>query len=249
MSAFAGAACVVIGFVSGFLNVLAGGGSFFTLPLLLFLGLPASIANGTNRVGVLAQNIGGVWGFHRHDVVEWRWALSVSVVAVAGGAIGAWAALGISDFAFRRILSVLMLAVALLTLVQGRITGGARGRPDRSPFHWTMVTGFFLVGLYGGFIQAGVGFLVLAITTIAGMDLVRGNAVKVLTVMLLTLVPLAIFAATGNVNWPLGLALGAGNLAGAMVGVRFAVLRGHRWLERVVMMAIVIFAVLLWITD
>src|SRR5919109_1604051 len=172
MSAFALIACVLIGMVSGFLNVLAAGGSFLTLPLLLFLGLPASIANGTNRVGVLAQNIGGVWGFHRHDVIEWRWALSVSIIAVMGAAIGAWAALGISDFAFRRSLSILMLAVTLLTLMLRRLPGAAAGRPRRSPLHWTMITGFFIVGLYGGFIQAGVGFLILAMTTIAGMDLV-----------------------------------------------------------------------------
>jgi uncharacterized membrane protein YfcA len=249
MSAFALTACVLIGLVSGFLNVLAAGGSFLTLPLLLFLGLPASIANGTNRVGVLAQNIGGVWGFHRHDVIEWRWALSASVVAVGGAAIGAWAAIGISDFAFRRVLSILMLTVTLLTLFRRHLSGTAPGRPRCSPLHWTMITGFFIVGLYGGFIQAGVGFLILAMTTLAGMDLVRGNAVKVLTVMLLTLLSLAIFAGTGNVNWPLGLALGAGNLAGATVGVRFAVLRGHRWLERLVTIAILVFAALLWITE
>jgi uncharacterized membrane protein YfcA len=242
-------ACVLIGLVSGFLNVLAAGGSFLTLPLLLFLGLPASIANGTNRVGVLAQNIGGVWGFHRHDVIEWRWALTVGAISDAGAAIGAWAAIGISDLAFRRVLSILMVVVTLVTLVLRRYSGIAPGGAHRSPRHWTMITGFFIVGLYGGFIQAGVGFLILAMTSIAGMDLVRGNAVKVLTVMLLTLLSLAIFAGTGNVNWPLGLALGAGNLAGASVGVRLAVLRGHRWLEQIVFGAVIVFAVLLWLTE
>ena len=241
-------ACVLIGIVSGFLNVLAAGGSFLTLPLLLFLGLPASIANGTNRVGVLAQNIGGLWGFHRHDLVEWRWALSVSAIAVLGAAVGATAAIDISDGAFRRILSVLMLAMILLAFVQNRFGGGRHGGPKTKPYHWTMIIGFLIVGFYGGFIQAGVGFLILALTTIAGMDLVRGNAVKVLAVMLLTFLSLAIFAGTGHVNWPLGLALGAGNLAGATVGVRFAVLRGHRWLERFVALAVVVFAVVLWIT-
>jgi uncharacterized membrane protein YfcA len=242
-------ACVAIGIVSGFVNVLAGGGSFLTLPLLLFLGLPASIANGTNRVGVLAQNIGGVWGFHRHQVVEWRWALSVSAVSIVGAALGAFAALDISDFAFRRILSVVMVVVTLWTLIQSQRAGPPGGSPKRPPFHWTMLAGFFVVGLYGGFIQAGVGFLILAMTTIAGMDLVRGNAVKVLTVMLLTVLSLAIFAGAGHVNWPLGLALGAGNLAGATIGVRFAVLRGHRWLERIVLILVVVFAVLLWINE
>lgn len=239
--------CIVIGFVSGVLNVLAGGGSFLTLPLLLFLGLPASVANGTNRVGVLAQNIGGVFGFHRHGVLEWRWALLVSIVSMAGAAIGVWGALNVPDFAFRRILAVAMLATTLWTLFSRRGSVKGTGRPTRSPFHPTMIGGFFIVGLYGGFLQAGVGFFILAMTTLAGMDLVRGNAVKVLNVMLLTILSLAIFAGTGNVNWPLGLALGLGNFLGSVAGVRLAVLRGHRWLEQVVTITIVIFAIMLWV--
>jgi hypothetical protein len=122
------------------------------------------------------------------------------------------------------------------------------GAPPRSPWHWSTVLACFGVGIYGGFLQAGVGFLVLAATSAAGLDLVRGNAVKMLSVLLLTMLSLAVFAGTGNVDWPLGLALGAGNLAGAMVGVRLAVLKGHRWLERIVTITIVIFAILLWVT-
>ena len=66
--------------------------------------------------------------------------------------------------------------------------------------------------------------------------------------MLLTLLSLLVFAGTGHVQWPAGLALGAGNLLGAMVGVRIAVLRGHVWLEHVVTATIVVFAILLWAT-
>src|SRR5690606_7587410 len=135
-----------------------------------------------------------------------RWALVVSVPAVAGAIVGVWAALNVPDIAFRRILSLVMLAVTLGTLLHKSIAGQPRPEPVR-PGHWTMLVGFFLTGLYGGFLQAGVGFLTLGMTTIAGHDLVRGNAVKVFTVMLLTLLSLAVFAGTGNVNWPAGLAL------------------------------------------
>lgn len=239
------AALFVAGAVSGTLNVLAGGGSFLTLPLLLFLGLPAAVANGTNRVGVFTQSLGAILGFHRHKVLDWRWALGASVPAVAGAAIGAWAALSITDFAFRRVLSVAMLAVTLWTMLGAGRIGEAR---PRGPFHPLVIAGFFVVGLYGGFLQAGVGFLVLAVTTLAGMDLVRGNAVKMLSVLLLTVVSLAIFAGGGVIDWPRGLALGLGNFAGSLVGVRLAVLRGHAWLQRVVTGAILVFAVLLWVT-
>lgn len=247
MSALALLGCAAIGFIAGVINVVAAGGSFLTLPVLLFLGLPAAVANGTNRVGVMSQNLSAVWGFHRHRVLEWRWALAASVPAVGGALIGVWAALVVPDVAFRRILSLLMVVVTLWTLARRARSGRAAGeQPIRHPWHWTMLLGFFGVGLYGGFVQAGVGFIVLAMTTVAGLDLVRGNAVKVVAVLLVTLLPLAIFAGTGHIHWPLGLALGAGNVLGGLVGVRLAVLHGHVWLERVVTATVIVFAALLW---
>lgn len=240
-------ALAAVGFIAAIINVLAGGGSFLTLPLLIFLGLPAAVANGTNRVGVLAQNISAVAGFHRHGMLPLSWALRVSVPATVGAAIGAWAAMNVPDLAFRRILSIVMLAVAFATLLRRGTTSGPAPEP-RSPWHPTMIAGFFVTGLYGGFLQAGVGFLALAMTTMAGLDLVRGNAVKVLTVLLLTLVSLVLFAGTGHVDWPAGLALALGNLLGGFVGVRVAVLKGQAWLEPVVSVTIVVFAMLLWVT-
>jgi len=241
-------ALCLVGFLAAVINVIAGGGSFLTLPLLIFLGLPASVANGTNRVGVLANNVSSVLGFHRHQVLPVRWALGVSVPAVVGAGFGVWAALNVPDIAFRRILSLVMLAMTLGTLLHRSIRGAPRAEP-RSSGHWTMVVGFFVTGLYGGFIQAGVGFLALAMTTLAGLDMVRGNAVKVFTIMLLTLLSLAVFAGTGHINWPAGAALALGNLLGGIVGVRVAVLKGHKWIEHVVTSTIVVFAVLLWVTE
>jgi uncharacterized membrane protein YfcA len=170
------------------------------------------------------------------------------VPAVVGASIGVWAALNVPDIAFRRILSVVMLAMTLGTLLHKSLKGEQRPEPQR-PWHWTMLGGFFLTGLYGGFLQAGVGFLLLAVTSIAGLDLVRGNAVKVFTVMLLTTLSLAVFAGTGHVDWPAGIALGIGNLLGGIVGVRVAVLKGHKWLEHVVTVTVIVFAILLWVTE
>jgi uncharacterized membrane protein YfcA len=233
------------GVVSGALNVVAGGGSFLILPLLLFMGLPAPLANGTNRVGVLAQNLGGLAGFHRHGAIDWPWALTASVPALAGSALGVWAALAIPDFAFRRVLSIAMVAVTVWSLMN---RGGAATNTAslRHPTHPLVLLGFFVVGLYGGFIQAGVGFLVLAITSWAGMDLVRGNAVKLLSVLLFTALSLAVFSAASQVDWPRGMALGIGNLIGAQFGVRLAITKGHDWLQRVVTATVVLFAIALW---
>jgi len=240
------------GLIAGTVNVVAGGGSFLTLPVLIFLGLPPGIANGTNRVGIMLQNVAAVWSFRRYGLFD-RSALAwAGLPALLGGALGAWLALWISDRAFQQILALLMVAVTLYTLWSPRREAGppqtAEGESPRRPAGspWILAAGFFAVGIYGGFIQAGVGYLVLAVTTAAGLDLVRGNVVKVLAVLCLTAQALAIFAWQGRVDWPLGLCLAAGTILGGLLGVRLTVLKGHRWLRRAVTATIIVFAVKLW---
>lgn len=242
MSAPSALVLLLVGFVASTLNTVAGGGSFLTLPLLMFMGLSAPAANATNRLGVLTQNIGAVWGFHRYRVLDWRWALGAVVPTALGSGLGAWLALGVGDREFRRLLAFLMLAICLWTLLDSggrslRTAGTWANRP------WLVRAGFFLAGIYGGFIQAGIGFVVLALTTLAGFDLVRGNAVKVLTVLLQTLVALAVFLSTGQVRWAEGGLLAVGGLLGSLVGVRLTVLKGHRWLKGVVTVTMVLFAI------
>lgn len=232
------------GIVSGIVNVLAGGGSFLTLPILIFLGLPAVVANGTNRVGVLMQNLSAVWGFHSAGVLEWRWALIASIPAVAGSALGTWAALHVGDELFRRILAIFMIVITIGTLFAPEPRADHASRSSRS---WIVGLGFFLVGVYGGFLQAGVGFLVLAITSWSGLDLVRGNAIKVVSVFLVTVLALAIFVASDAIHWPMGVALGIGNALGGFIGVHLAVKKGHAWLKGVVAITVVALAIRLWL--
>lgn len=230
------------GFAASVLNTIAGGGSFLTLPILIFLGLPAIEANATNRVGVVAQNVGAIWGFNRHGLFDWRADWGLAVPGMLGAAFGAWFSLQIGDRDFRRLLAVVMVALTLWTLFDptGRAAGRLSGRP------WLVRGGFFLVGIYGGFLQAGVGFLFLAMTTLAGLDLVRGSAVKVLSILLQTAVSLAIFVWGGHVRWPEGLALAAGSLVGSLLGVRLTVRKGHRFVQTVVTVAIFVLAIRLW---
>jgi len=236
----------VVGFVASVVNIVAAGGSFLTLPVLILLGAPSVDANGTNRLGVIAQNASGIWGFHRHGVLDWPWALRAAVPAVAGALLGAWLALDVDDRAFRRLLAVLMVVVTLWTLIDP--LERFRAATVRSPFSPGVAASLFLTGVYGGFVQAGVGFLVVAVTTTAGVDLLRGTAIKVLIIGVLTCAAAFVFAWHGHVNWSSGLALAAGSLAGGAAGVRLAILKGSRWLRHVVTGAVVTFAVLLWIS-
>jgi len=228
-----------VGVVAATVNVVAGGGSFLVLPVLIFLGLPPAVANATNRVGVLTQTVTSAAAFHGLGLLDHRLAWRTSVPAAFGALVGAWAALHVSDAFFRRSLAVMML---LMTLGSFTGTKGRAASPDAGAAPAWVPAAFFGVGIYGGFIQAGVGFLVLGITNLLALDLVRANALKNLVVLPLTALALALFAFQGAVNWPFGLALAAGNALGGLLGVRLTVLAGHRWLQRIVTVTIVVFA-------
>ena len=240
----------IIGLIAGTLNVLAGGGSFLTLPLLIFMGLPAGIANGTNRVGILMQNVSAVWSFHREQVLDRRAALWAAVPATCGAGLGTLIALRIPDADFQKVLAALMVIVTLASFWSPKTDSETKDTaesgstdPERSPTRYAaLAAGFFVVGLYGGFVQAGVGFLILAATTFAGLDLVRGNAVKVLAVLCFTVLSLAIFAWGGKIHWPYGLSLAVGTTLGGRLGARWTMLKGHRWLKRLVTVAVLVFA-------
>jgi len=258
------------GLVAGALNVVAGGGTFLTLPLLIFAGLPPIVANGTNRVAILVQNVGAVWSFDRHRVLERSLVPWTALPSVAGAVLGSWAALVVGDETFQRVLALLMVVISLWTLwdpigrrarrrslaASGAMVRSTAANPLEAPGtppgldrrrKWLLAAAFFAVGVYGGFVQAGVGFLILAATTLAGLDLVRGNALKVLVVLAYIPLSLAIFAWQGKVVWTLGLVLAAGHLAGAFLGVHLTVLKGHRWVQRVVTIAVIAFAIKLWL--
>jgi len=232
----------LVGVVAGFLNVLAGGGSLLTLPVLLFLGLPAPLANGTNRVAIFIQNIFAIGGFRRQGVFPWRIALICTVPALLGAWLGANLAVDIDDQLFRRLLAVIMLGVLAFTtwdplrrvqLAEMRLT------PLRL---LALLASFFVIGIYGGFVQAGVGFIIITALLAHGLDLVRINAIKVIVIFFFTLVALAIFIAHDQVNWDLGLSLAVGNASGGWVATHVAVKKGHDWIKRVVSLTVVVFA-------
>lgn len=244
------------GTVAGTINVLAGGGSFLTLPLLIFLGLPATVANGTNRIAILVQNVGAVWSFDRHGVMDWKWVKTAALPALAGAGFGTWAAVRLEDASFQRILALLMAGFAVVILldpVRRRFAPRSEGGDGSDEGSRPRLRGaafpvaFFFVGVYGGFVQAGVGFLILALALLAGLDLVKGNALKVLVVLVFTPLSLWIFARAGKVDWGMGVALAGGNLLGGLLGTHLTVLKGHAWVKRIVVVMIVLFAIRLWL--
>ena len=233
----------VIGMLAGFINVLAGGGSLLTLPALIFLGLPAATANGTNRIAILSQNIFAASSFRRHGVLSIRLALLCTIPALIGSYFGANLAITIVEQLFQRLLAVIMIGV----LVFNTLDPMKRWRhTDLNLTRWriaTLLLCFFVIGVYGGFVQAGVGFLIISALLAQGLDLVRINAIKVFVVGVFTLVALAVFIEHGQVNFGLGLALAAGNSIGGIIATRMAINKGHDWIKNIVSLTILCFAI------
>ncbi len=233
------AAVPLVGFVSGFVNTLAGSGSLITLPLLIVLGLPANVANGTNRVGILVQCVVSVATFRRRGALPRASVLRILAPSVLGAAVGAELAAELDEALLRRTIGVLMLVMLAVVLFRSRrwLESHASGRPANA---WLQAAIFFAIGVYGGFIQAGVGiFLLAGLVLGAGYELVGGNAVKNLIVLVFTIAALAVFVVNDQVRWGLGALLAAGSAAGAWAAAHFAVERGAPFV-RAVLIAILI---------
>ena len=243
---------LITGFAAGFVNVMSGGGSLLTLPMLIFLGLPAAKANGTNRIAIAIQCASGVAGFHRKGFSDFRFSALLVVPATAGALIGANIAVDMPDVLFKRVLAAIMVGVLGLTLFSSaRQSHGESAAPRIS---WkrkiAAMSVYFFIGIYGGFIQAGVGFIIIAaLTSINGYDLVRANAIKLFVSIFYNLVALGVFLQSGNVDPFLGLTLALGNAAGAWVGSHWAVARGEKWIKTVLVVTSLAFAIrLVWQT-
>lgn len=235
-------ALALVGVIAGFLNVLAGGGSLLTLPLLIFFGLPAATANGTNRVAIFCQNIFAITGFKRQGVFPIRLALLCTPPALLGSYLGANLAINVDEMLFRRLLALIMVGV-LLFMVFDPMQRFRRQETHMTPMRTiVLMVSFFGVGVYGGFVQAGVGFLIISALLVHGLDLVRINAVKVLVIFAFTAVALGVFVLHGQVDYVLGLSLAGGNSAGGWIATHYAVKKGHDWIKRFVIITVLVFA-------
>ncbi len=239
MSPFEIALLIAVGLLAGIVNTLAGGGSLLTVPLLVIFGLPGTIANGTNRVGVLVQGVVACWRFDAEGISELRSALPLLPPVLLGSLIGAASATQIPDPIFEQIFAGIMV-ILLIPLLQGRQVPSAPGVQRWSPLTRGIV--LFGIGLYGGAVQAGVGLLLLFVLNRAGFDLVRANAIKIVIATALAIVTVPVFVFKQQVAWLPAAFVSIGFTIGATAGARFAVLGGESAIRRTLAVAVLVLA-------
>lgn len=238
-----GIVLVIAGTMVGFINTLAGGGSIISLSVLMLLGLPANIANGTNRIGILMQNFAAVGSFSQQKVLDWRKGTWLAIPAVLGSVLGAWIAVDINEKAIEYSIAVIMLLMVVIILWKPERWITERKEMIEKKVSWLQIVIFFLIGVYGGFIQMGVGYFLLAgLVLSAGYELVKANALKVLVNFIFTPFALVVFIINGQIDYACGFILGIGNVIGGLIGSRLAVKKGANFVRWVIVVVILLTA-------
>ncbi|MCD4730146.1 MAG: sulfite exporter TauE/SafE family protein [Bacteroidales bacterium] len=232
---------IISGLLVGFINTLAGGGSIISLSILMFLGLPANVANGTNRVAIFIQNIAAVGSFKQPKVLDYKKGFWLAIPATIGSVIGAWIAVDLNEEIIEKAIAIVMLIMMFVILYKPQ-----RWLQGKIELQEKKVTAgqfilFFFIGIYGGFLHMGVGYALLAgIVLGAGYDLVKANAIKVFIILIWAPVILVVFLIHGQVNLYYGLVLSIGNVAGALIASRLAVKKGANFVRWVIVAVILL---------
>ena len=230
-----------VGFMSGWINVMAGGGSLITIPIMLFMGIPAPVANGTNRIGILFQNISAIYGFFRKGFHQIQLSLSLAACATLGAIVGASLGVQIEGRIFNYFLIAVMLAVMLLTALGQKNENHQEDDPKNLWLgHFCMIG----AGFWGGMIQIGIGFILMPILNrIMGFNLVHTNMHKVTIIACYTVAALIVFAIHIEILWLPGIILALGTSTGAYLGVHTTVVKGDRWIKWVLYITLTAFVI------
>lgn len=237
------AACLLVGLVAGIINTLAGSGSLITLPMLMFLGLPANVANGTNRLGVLTTSIIGGSTFLKSVSLPRERFPWLVIPAIIGALVGAFIAVDINERLLYQVIGFIMIGMLIIIIL--RPIGWVKSKTFDSirSNKLLLVIWMFLIGVYGGFIQAGIGiFLIMTFVYLLNLSLNQANLLKLFIVLAFTIPILFIFFFNDQINWFFGVLLALGQGVGAYLAARFATRYKHAeiWVRRLLILIIVV---------
>ena len=237
---------MVSGIIAGFINVMAGGGSLLTVPIMVFMGLPGAVANGTNRVALLAQNVSASLKFFKSGFSNFKLSISLGLCTIPGAIVGASIGAQLNGPWFNRVLAVVMFLVLILmaTNKKGYQQSTTQTQQQRRKGLWLGHLLMIGIGFYGGFIQLGVGLLLMPILhRVMGLSLVEVNMHKVFIVLIYTIVALFVYASQLQIAWMIGACLAVGNALGGWLGATFTITKGERLIKTVLYVVLILFIV------
>jgi len=238
---------ILVGFIAGIINTLAGGGSLLTLPVLIFLGLPPSVANGTNRIAIFIQMLSGTAGFKSKGISTYPFSIYLGVAALIGSIIGANIAVDIKGETFTKILSFVMIAVVFIIIFKPKLKASDIIEKTTGKHLWIGCLAFFFFGIYGGFINAGLGFiLIIFLHSFNHLSLVKANATKAVVISIYMAGALMVFILNDKIEWITGLTMAIGSASGAWFASRFSVKKGDKFVKLFLIVMITIMAIKLW---
>lgn len=232
---------VISGTVVGFINTLAGGGTIISMSLFMLLGLPPVVANGTNRIPVILQNLVSVINFYRDKKLDLKKAIHSTIPVAVGSLLGSSLSIAIHDSVFMVFFVIIMVIMLLFMFLKPDKWLKGDVNKMKEPVSMLQLFLYFLIGIYAGFIHIGMGYFLLAVLVLmGGFDLLRANAIKSFIVLFYAPFSLIIFIYYGKVNYEYGLIHAIGNMIGAYVASKWAVKWGMNFIRWVVVVFIVI---------
>lgn len=235
MQVFQVVALFVAAVLGGALNSVAGGGSFFTVPMLIFTGMPSINANVTSTVALWPGSAASVAAYRKELQAQRHLVPLLAIVSLVGGVLGAVLLLRTKQSTFDQLFPWLLLLATLLFAfspqltrwVRGRFGDGAGSMVQRSPVGITVLQ--FIIGIYGGYFGGGIGIMMLAALAIMGLQNIHEmNGLKTLLATFINGVAIIVFVlapyitGSGAVVWPQAILMLTGAVVGGYGGAAFA---------------------------
>ena len=224
----------ILGAVVSLINSIAGGGSTLSLPIMIFLGMPATVANGTNRIGLIIGNCSSAFNLMKHGYLNKKIFLQLLIPTIVGTFIGIFFLVRIGDRAFQAILA----CVICLVVVMSNLKKDILGKPPASPpekLTWKGAVGFAMISIYGCIVQVGVGFVqIFALTRYTGLEPIRVNALKNALTNVFLIVSTTALGIAGKINWPIAIVMAAGAWLGGYCGSFLQRKKGNKFIQHFV---------------
>lgn len=228
-----------IGVFTSFINVISGGGSALVLPILIMMGMDAATANGTNRVAILALTASAVLSMQKNNVSDFKFSLKMSLFTLPGVVLGALYAQYVSTESFKDILGFVIFMIIGFMILPDQIR--KKIIKNLSQYPKLIYVSMLFVGFYGGFLQVGVGFiLMLFLQSFLDIDLVKVNMHKVFIILVYTIPALLIFWINDNIQWIPGIILAVGNAIGAWWSAKISIKKGNDFIKFFLFISLII---------